>query len=178
MNEEKGKGQILNHSIKELFILETDSGPPVVHRLGPKRKSPPGVDADGFKRADGESILLHNGWWKIPDDFQADIYQVGDNFLISVSVMLPVPDRHFGDYEIRQETDWGEKLTYVTGILKDNRGKTIGYVIEGQNRITVTEAIMLTKEGKLDNVVIVENKNGTIFLRTKKNTIPEDNLTA
>ena len=37
---------------------------------------------------------------------------------------------------------------------------------------------MLTKEGKLDNVVIVENKNGTIFLRTKKNTIPEDNLTA
>ena len=32
--------------------------------------------------------------------------------------------------------------------------------------ITVTEAIMLTKEGKLDNVVIVENKNGTIFLRT------------
>ena len=92
--------------------------------------------------------------------------------------MLPVPDRHFVDYEIHQETDWGEKLTYVTGILKDNRGKTIGYVIEGQNRITVTEAIMLTKEGKLDNVVIVENKNGTIFLRTKKNTIPEDNLTA
>ncbi len=176
--KEKGKGHVLNHSSKELLVLETDSGPPVVHKLGPKKKSPANVDADGFKRADGESILLHSSWWKIPDDFKADIYQVGGNFLIPVSVMAPVPDLHFGNYEIRQEADWGEKLTYVTGILKDTRGITTGYFIEGRGEVTIADAIKQAKEGGLDNVVVVKNKNGRTFLRTKRNTTSDDNLTA
>lgn len=176
MQEEKTKGQILNHSSKELYVLETDSGPPVVHRLGPKRKSPIGVDADGFRRADGESILLHSSWWKIPDDYKADIYQVGDDFLIPVSVMAPVFDKHFGEYEIRQDADWGEKMTYVTSILKDKHGETVGYIVEGHGEVTIDQAIKLATAGELDNVVIVANKNGGTFLRTKKNTTSEDNL--
>ena len=178
MPEEKGKGQVLNHSSMELYVLETDSGPPVVHRLGPKRKSPVSVDADGFKRADGEKVLLHSGWWKIPDEFKADIYQLGDNVLIPVSIMAPVPDLHFGNYEIRQETDWGEKLTYLTGILKDKRGRTTGYIIDGRGEVSVADAVKLTNEGGIDNVVLVTNKNGRTFLRTKKNATDEDNLTA
>ena len=158
MSSVKGRGQILNHSAKELFVLETDSGSAVVHRLGPKMKSPENVDADGFKRADGESILLHGSWWKIPDEFKADIYQAADNVLIPVSVMAPVPDKHFGDYEIREETGWGEKLTYVTGILKDKHGRTTGYIIDGQSEMAADEAIKLAGAGGLDNVVVVTNK--------------------
>ncbi len=178
MSEEKGKGQVLNHSSKELFIFETDSGPPIVHRLGPKRKSPSSVDADGFRRADGESILLHSSWWKIPDGFRADIYQLGNNVLIPVSVMAPVRDLQFGNYEIREEANWGEELVYVTGILKDKRRRTTGYLVEGRGEIAVAEAIALATEGGLDNVVIVKHKNGHTFLRTKRNAISDDNLTA
>ena len=69
----KGKGQILNHSTKELLVIATDSGPPIAHRLGPKRESPSNVDADGFTRSDGESILLHSAWRKVPDNYKADI---------------------------------------------------------------------------------------------------------
>lgn len=178
MTEKRAKGQILNHSSKELFVLETDSGPPIVHHLGPKRKSPAAVDADGIKRADGERILLHGSWWKVPNHFSADIYQVGDNILIPVSVMAPVSDKHFGEYEIHHETDWGEVLTYVTSILKDKRGKTIGYIVEGRGEVNLAEAINLASEGKIDNVVLVKNRNGSVYLRTKKTTTTDDYLTA
>lgn len=76
MPEEKGKGRILNHSSQELLILETDSGPAIVHRLGPKRKSPENVDIDAFRRLDGSPILMHSSWWKVPDDYTANIYQI------------------------------------------------------------------------------------------------------
>ena len=68
MPEEKGKGRIINCSSQELLILETDSGPAIVHRLGPKRKSTENVDTDAFRRSDGNPILLHSGWWKVPDE--------------------------------------------------------------------------------------------------------------
>lgn len=163
---------------QQFILASLDEGLSLQNRLGPKSKSPTGVDADAFKRADGETVLLHSGWWKVPNHFTADIYQVGDDILIPVSVMVPVPDKHFGNYDIRQEADWGDKLTYVTSILKDKRGRTIGYAVEGHGEITVAEAINLANQGKIDNVVVVKNRNSRVYLRTKKNTTSDDNLTA
>ena len=177
MKAHKGTGRIYNHGSKELLVLETDSGPAIVHRLGPYRKSPAAVDADGFRRADGEAIFLHKDWWKIPTYFRADIFQVGDDVLIPVSVMIPVSDKHFGNYEMRDEADWGEKMTYVTSILKDKRGNTTGYIIEGVGTVSVEDAVKLAGAGAIDNVVIVRSKNGGVYLRTKNNTTAEDNLT-
>lgn len=176
MPEEKGKGRIINHSSQELLILETDSGPAIVHRLGPKRKSPENVDTDAFRRSDGNPILLHSSWWKVPNHCTANIYQIGDGLLIPVSVMVPVPDKHFGNYEIREDREWGEKLSYLTDILKDKKGKTIGYAVEGFGEVSIVEAVKLADEGKIDNVTVVKNRNGKVFLRTKKNTTSEDNL--
>lgn len=92
--------------------------------------------------------------------------------------MVPVPDQHFGSYTINEDESWGEKLTYVTDILKDKRGRTVGYLIEDKKEVSVHEAISLTKAGLLDNVVIVRKNNGRVFLRSKKNVRVDDNLTA
>ena len=177
MKVHEGTGRIYNHTSKDLFVVETDSGPPIVHRLGPHRKSPAAVDADGFRRADGEAILLHKDWSKIPDYVRADIFQVGDDVLIPVSPMVPVPDKHFGNYEIRDEADWGEKMVYVTSIIKDKHGNTTGYSIEGRGTVSAEDAVKLAKAGEIDNVVVVRSKDGGTYLRTKKNTTSEDNLT-
>ena len=53
------KGMVRNHSSKILWVIETDTGKPKAHKLGPKRKSPKGMDAAGFKRFDGKSISNH-----------------------------------------------------------------------------------------------------------------------
>jgi len=96
MTRKLGRGQILNHSSIPLFVVETDSGSAIVHVLGPKRKSPKQVDADGFRRLDGETVLLHKDWWKIVDFTTADIWQIGDNLLIPTSLAIPVSDGYFG----------------------------------------------------------------------------------
>lgn len=178
MSKKIGKGQVLNHSSKTLLVIENDSGKPVVHLLGSKRKSPPEIDADGFKRSDGKTILSHSAWWKIVDISSADIWQVGADFLIPVSLMFPVSDGHFGRYTTDSGAGWGEKMAYVTGRIQNKRRRVIGYVAEGFGRISKKEAIQLAKAGKLDNVVIAKNDKGTVFLRTKKNMDPMDNLSA
>lgn len=172
----KGQGQILNHSSKTLLVIENDSGTPIAHILGPMRKSPSNIDADGFKRSDGKSILFHKHWWKVPDFCKANIFEFGKDFLMPVSIMIPVSDNHFGAYKIIEEKDWGEKLTYVTKKIQNKNRETIAYLIEDNIKISLKEAIKLTRQGKLDNVIVVK-MNGREFLRTKKNTRKDDNLT-
>ena len=176
MKKPKGKGQILNHSSKELLVIENDSGKPIAHRLGPKRKSPSSVDADGFRSLDGKPIFLHKYWWKVPNRFKADVFELGSDFLIPVSVMIPVSDTHFGAYDINNDRSWGEPMIYVKAIVRNKRRKTIGYVIEPGKRVSVSQAISLTQSGKIDNAVVVQ-RSGKLFLRTKKNVRPDDNLT-
>lgn len=174
----KGKGQILNHSDIPLLVIETDTGPAVAHWLGPKMKSPDTADADGFKRADGETILMHKSWWKVPSPavrFRADIFQIGGNFLMPFSIMVPVSDQWFGPYKVSNARNWGEPLAYVTEIFRDKNRRTIAYMADGFGRISKAKAVQLARGGKLDNVVVVNGRNGP-FLRTKKNFTADDNL--
>ena len=172
----KGKGHVINHSSKELFVIENDSGRVIVHRLGARRKSPRNVDADGFKRADGKAILFHKNWWKVPNFFTAHIFQVGADILIPASVMIPVGDNRFGHYEFDRAKDWGEELAYVTRIIRSKSGKTVGYDTDKYGRLSKSKGIKLTQQGKLDNVVVVMSKRGP-YLRTWKNAQSDDNLT-
>jgi hypothetical protein len=173
---EKSWGQVINHSSKELLVIENDSGKPIVHRLGPKMKSPNGIDADGFKRGDGESILAHKDWWKIGSGFTANIYQIGRNFLVPISLALPVPDNWFGDYTIDRSPNWGIELAYVTSIIRDKNRKVIGYMTDKFGKVSKAKGIQLAKQGKLDNVDVVHHQNGNIYLRSKRNKTPTDNL--
>lgn len=173
---EKSWGQVINHSSIELLIIENDSDKPIVHRLGPMKKSPVGVDVDGFKRADGERILTHKGWWKIGSGFSANIYQVGDNFLVPVSLTVPVPDNWFGAYTLDESSNWGSELAYVTSIIRDKNRKVVGYKTDKFGRVSKARGIQLAIKGKLDNVEVVHQKNGNIYLRSKRNKIPTDSL--
>lgn len=96
----KGKGRIYNHSLIDLLVIENDSGVPLAHVLKGKHKSPKQIDADGFKRRDGGTILGHDRWWKVVNYTRSDIFQLGDDLLIPISFMLPVGDKEFGDYEV------------------------------------------------------------------------------
>jgi hypothetical protein len=172
-----GKGRVINHSSKALLVIETDSGAPIAHILGPKRKSPKNTDADGFKRADGKTILRHSGWWKILNFSTADVWEIGTDLLVPVSLMFPVKEDHFGTYKV-QTGEWGEELAYVTSRLRNKQGNVVGYMTERYGKLTKEKAIQLAKRGKLDNVVVVTNKEGTVFLRTKRNAIISDNFVA
>ena len=171
------KGTVINHSDMELLVLETDSGTALVHRLGPKEKSPKGVDADGFKRRDGKPILGHKGWWKLPGISSTDIYQVGKDIIQPVSLLLPVSDSHFGKYKIEDALSWGIKVTYVQKILRGSDRKVVAYIIDGNLEISKQKAIEMAQEGLLENVIVVGTKNGGSFLRTKNNANSLKNLT-
>ena len=168
-------GQVINRSSIKLLVIENDSGKPTAHILGQKKKTPTGLDADGFKRFDGKTILGNKTWWKITDWSTADIYQINNDILIPVSLTVPVADKHFGEYVIDKSENWGIELTYVTGIIKNKKRKTIGYRTDRLGEISKSKGITLAEQGKLDNVDIIHKKTG-IFLRSKKNSLLKDNL--
>lgn len=161
-------GKVVNHSSKWLWIIETTTNDgrrnkpaAVAHKLGPNKKTPNNIDADGFKRADGKPIEGHNSWWKIRDFVTADVYDKGlDDLRIAVIYKAAVEEGKFGfPY-------WGVALKNVTSILKNKKGRTIGYLIDGKRRVSAIEAVKLARQGELDNVVVVKTKAIT-YLRTK-----------
>jgi len=143
--------------------------------LGPKMKSPVGVDADGLKRVDGKALLVHRAWWKIIPFVSVDIYQVGEDFLLPVSLIRPVADMHFGEYEIVKDEVWGVEMAYVTGVIRDKKKIVTHYVTDRYGVITRGEGIKLTSDNKLDNVIVVGGSYST-FLRAKPNMIIKDNI--
>ncbi len=71
-------GSVVNKSTKILWVVETDSGPAIAHKLAPNKKTPAAVDADGVKAFDGTSIsgLIksdHTSWWKVTSISNANI---------------------------------------------------------------------------------------------------------
>lgn len=70
----------------------------------------------------------------------------------------------------------GEKMVYVNDIIRDKSGKVVAYNTD-IGRLPKRKAIQLTKQGKLDNVIVVRQRNGNEYLRTKGNAQSDDNLT-
>src|SRR5688572_26054502 len=88
------KGHVKNFSSKPVWVLETDSGPAIAHTLKPMFKSPPNIDADAFKRADGKSIDGHKDWWKIYDS-NAELFDRGKDIRVSIIAKSAVGDDEF-----------------------------------------------------------------------------------
>ncbi len=175
-------GKIVNHSNIWLLVIETTTNkgkkgkpPAVIHKLGPKRKTPPNIDADGFKRSDGKPIDGHKEWWKIRDFSTADVYSVDGDLRICVLYKMKVPNSKFGDADMDNLDNWGEPLKYVTHIIKNKKGKTIAYEVEGYGRIDSPQAIALAETGVIDNVVVVK-RGKTQYLRTKPDAEKWNNL--
>lgn len=140
-------------------------------------KTPSDIDADGFKRVDGKAIDGHKDWWKIRSVFTAEIKDAGDDLEVKVILKSAVPNEEFGKpYEVDESSAWGEPIIDVTGIYKTKHGETIGYEIAGRGKVAKGEAVLMAKQGLLDNVVVVQRGLNT-FLRTRPDGEPWNNLT-
>ena len=175
------KGKVTNFSDTTLWVIETTTnhphGPPIAHKLHGKRKSPPNIDADGFKRFDGKPIEKHNSWWKIRDFSTVGIYQSDDDLNVVVLYKVKVPDDHFGSYVLDKTENWGEELRLVTAVYKSKRErKVLAYEISGLGSIEKQTALEMAEAGELDNVVIA-HKGKTRYLRTKPDNTFSNNLT-
>jgi hypothetical protein len=105
-------GRVKNYSSKTLWVVETDSGKAIAHRLAPNRQSPAGVDADGFKAVDGTPIDGHTSWIKVTDLSTADVeFKNGE---LDAGCWWPfcrkVEDDEFGVVAYDYGQGWGEQL--------------------------------------------------------------------
>lgn len=104
------RGQVKNHSSKTLWVVETDSGRAIAHKLGPNRQSSRSVDADGFKAVDGTLIDGHGSWVKLVDLSTADVADQGSALTRGCILCTNVNDNEFGDVTYDGSSGWGEPL--------------------------------------------------------------------
>lgn len=104
-------GQVKNHSSKELWVVETDSGPAIAHKLLPGRQSPSRIDADGFRAVDGTPIDGHSTWVKIYDYSTADVRDEDDELTRGCILCRNVGEDEFGDVRFDDSPGWGEPVS-------------------------------------------------------------------
>lgn len=91
------RGRVINRSSRPLWVLETDSGRPIAHRLEPGCASPSQVDADAFRAVDGTAIDGEGSWIKIYDFVTATIRDAPAGRLCATGwLRRPVEEREFG----------------------------------------------------------------------------------
>lgn len=103
-------GQIENYSSKTLWVVDNDRGRFIAHPLPPGRRSPGGLDIDGFKAVDGTSIAGHLNWWKLRDFNTVRVRDEGDELAIDCWFCSPVQEEEFGHIHYDNPEDWGEPL--------------------------------------------------------------------
>lgn len=108
-------GSVVNISSKTLWVVETDTGSAIAHKLAPNRKSPSTVDADGVKAVDGTPIsgLIkddHMSWWKVTGVSNANITDANGKLHNDCLACFPVEENEFGPVVFKNEDGWGERI--------------------------------------------------------------------
>lgn len=110
-------GTIANRSSEVVWVLETDSGPAIAHKLAPGRRSPSSVDADGVKTVSGKKITSHpsdlgtSSWWKVTDVETATLTDgPSPHLFIVIDAGVVVGDGEFGPVQLDPSAGWGEPL--------------------------------------------------------------------
>lgn len=103
-------GQVKNYSSKTLWVVETDSGPAIAHKLAAGRQTLSSVDADGFKATDGTSIDGHTSWVKINEFSTADVANSGSQLTRGCILCYNVEDNEFGNVTYDNADHWGEPI--------------------------------------------------------------------
>ena len=162
-----------------MWVVETTTSKSqaIAHQLGPNRKTPFGIDADGFKRIDGKAIDGHKYWWKISSISTAEIYDRNGSLEIDVIHRSAVSDEKFGkNVEYSSEKNWGEPILEIIDIKRDKKGKIIRYRVEHYGWVSNKKAILLAAKGKIDNAVVVQPRKGKPFLRSRPDSTAENNF--
>lgn len=131
-------GQVRNHSSKELWVVETDTGPAIAHKLAPGRQSKAAVDADGFKAVDGTLVDGHNSWVKIVNFSTADVANQGAQLTRGCFLCSNVGDNEFGNVTYDQSAGWGEPISgFLDTPSKHDSNKCASDVPTGPGAIQV-----------------------------------------
>lgn len=101
------RGSIVNDSQHVLWVVETDGGRAVAHRLAPGRRSPPGLDADGVRSVENLAIGGHTSWWKVRDVSVGTVRDEASALVISCLACSAVEDDEFGTVRFDPAPDWG-----------------------------------------------------------------------
>lgn len=104
------KGRVRNHSSRTLWIVETDTGSAIAHKLAPGYQSPSSVDADGFRAIDGTPVDGHSSWVKITNLSTADVSDHGSQLTRGCIVCWNVQDNEFSNVTFDPASGWGERL--------------------------------------------------------------------
>lgn len=172
------KGHVKNYSSKAVWVLETDSGPPVAHLLKPMTKSPAMTDADAFKRVDRGLIDGHKDWWKIYDS-SAEIFDDGKDMRVSVITKTAVNDKKFAKdpgtikYD---KSDWGVPIKLVTDVQRDKKKRVIAYLISGLGWVDSKQMLAMACRHEVDNARPVFPKGSDPFVRTRRDQELFNNL--
>jgi hypothetical protein len=105
------KGQVKNHSSRTLWVVETDTGHAIAHKLTPGRQSPRSVDADGFRAVDGTPIDGHRSWVKLINFSTADVADKDGQLTRGCILCDSVADNQFGDITYNDADGWGEPIS-------------------------------------------------------------------
>ena len=104
-------GQVKNHSSKTLWVVETDTGPAIAHKLAAGWQSTSSVDADGFRAVDGMPIDGHTSWVKLIDLSTADVTDSRGQLARGCILCSSVGDNEFGAVTNNNADGWGEPIS-------------------------------------------------------------------
>jgi hypothetical protein len=104
-------GAVINYSSKTLWVVNTDSGQAIAHKLATMRRSPKGCDADGFKAVDGTPVNGHTSWVKVTDISTAGVSDGPNGELTRGCIACyNVDENEFGAVTYMAAEGWGEPL--------------------------------------------------------------------
>lgn len=171
------KCHIKNYSSKALWVLETDTGKPIAHILKPRTKSPPKVDADAFKRRDGKAIDGHKFWWKVYDISNVEVFDLGNDLVVSAVTKTALKDDEFGkDSVTYNESEWGVSIRLVTDIRRDKKRRIVAYHVNELGWLSPSETLAMTCNHEIDNARPVFPNGRTPYIRTRRDQALINNL--
>jgi hypothetical protein len=103
-------GRVKNNSTKVLWVVETETGKPIAHKLAPGRRSPKGLDADGLRAVDGTPVDGHTSWIKVYDTATADVADNGKQLTAGCILCIRVGESEFGIVVFDNSDGWGEPI--------------------------------------------------------------------
>ncbi|MEI8348079.1 MAG: DUF3892 domain-containing protein [Pseudomonadota bacterium] len=171
------KGQVVNYSSKELWVLETESGQPVARKLLPGYKTTPSIDVDGFKRVDGVAIDGHRQWWKFYDFSTVEIFDFKNSLLVSAITKVAVDEIHFGQVSYRNEK-WGEPIRAIIDVRRDKKRNIVEYCINSIGWVKFDTAFKMTCYHEIANARPVFPSGGKPYIRTRRDDKIINNLSS
>ena len=167
----KGNGKVYNFSRKWIWVVETDTnhprGPAIAHKLAPNTKAPIRFDIDGFRRVDGRPIEGHSAWWKIWGHTTAKLSGDASGIQVDVIVKFQVGENEFGPVAYDERDDWGEPIRLITQVEMGTSGRIERFYVRDYGWLSKTRTIRLVAQGKIDNAVLVQPRNGAPYLRSR-----------